>query len=254
MSLDKSGKVWGIYAIEESKVDVGEGESKESTPVETDIYMLAEFDTLTSIDIKHEGQITRYPVEEGGFASVAKVNSPIELTVTGIKTETEDLETQNEEEIQEFIERAKETEIEENYKVEIKPADKPHIALAIAELERYKGGTKLVTIVTPYRVFEDFNLIRFSYKHTTENGTSMLEATMTFQEVRSVKADYTTIKTNNENYATIEDTGKQAGTNPEREASDAYLLMHGQYEDTVGYGIWQNIKSGFSNLGSFIGR
>jgi hypothetical protein len=186
------GEFWGIYSevgqITTAQYNMGEYTYNTTTPI-------VEFDTLISIDVKQDAQITKYPAEEGGFTATAKVVSPIQLTIAGAKTELGDPESET-------------------------AANFSGITEAIEKLEELRKSNKLVTVQTPYKVYLGMNIINFGYRHTAEAGANMLEATLTLQEVRIVKPQYTTIEVANPNYA----TGTEGSSTPTEKADLKSLL------------------------------
>jgi hypothetical protein len=186
---------WGIYKTEEVIAT-----SRINGILTTEVYKTPaiEFDVFLSMDIKEDARITNYPVEEGGFTSAAKVISPIQITIVGAITELGEPASKN-------------------------APDVMHIYNTIETLESYRASTELVNIFTPQKVFLDMNLISLSWKHTAEGGVNLLEVTLGFQEVRTVKPQYTTIKVKNPKY----ETSSEGGNTPTEEQDPKSVLKKG---------------------------
>jgi hypothetical protein len=195
---------WGIYKEQARKVIRGGFYTTELA-----VAPVIEFDALISIDVKEDTRITSYPVEEGGFTAAAKVLQPAQITVVGAITE------------QVAITKGGYLDDETGERAAGKAEDLGKIKQAIQTLEAYKSSAELLQIITPYKAYLDLNLITFSYKHTAAGGVSMLEATMGFQEVRSVKPQYTTIESRNPNYS----AASQGGNLQAEKKDDRSLLL-----------------------------
>lgn len=113
------------------------------------------FDTFFACTVKQENKVAQNPVEKGGFVDYNKSGSPINLGVVLGKT-----------------------------------GSGGELAAMLDALDRLVSGTELVSIVTPEKTFLDFTLSGYDYDRKTENGIDRLLASLTFEEVRQVEAEY----------------------------------------------------------------
>lgn len=145
--------MWGIYL------------NNRLTPIAT-------FTNVLEVHFDKNTEVTSYPLEQGSFTNVNKVNMPNKAMLKISKSgATED--------IQNFI------------KV----------------IDKFKDSLTLVDVVTPYEVIRSLNIISFTYSHTATEGASMLIADLELHEIRKVEARYTTYAANDPNYAAITDRG-----------------------------------------------
>lgn len=120
---------------------------------------IADFDTFLSMNGKHESQVVQNAIEHGQFRSVNKIRKPDVCTV----------------------ELAKGGSIQD-------------IQLVLDNLKKYKDGTDLLIIYTPFGALVDMNLVGLDYSFRRGESTNILVAKLTFQEVQSagLSIEYTT--------------------------------------------------------------
>ena len=93
-----------------------------------------EFTAFLGAEVSNESKVITSPVEQGSFVAYNKVHSPAELTVTGA--------------------------------VKGEPAD---LTQAMELLDEMCNGTRLYNIVTPDRVYRDYNLYKLSYRRSVDD-------------------------------------------------------------------------------------
>lgn len=144
--------------IEYNWTILAEKKSKEST-FGKQIIDIADFDTFLSMNGKHESQVVQNAIEKGKFRSVNKIRKP-DVCV---------------------VELAKGGDVQD-------------IQLVLDNLKKYKDSTDLLTILTPFGVLYDMNLIGLDYSFRCGVSTNMLVAKLTLQEVQSsdLILEYTT--------------------------------------------------------------
>lgn len=137
---------------------------------------VASFDTFVSQEFKGEADVSKLPVE-GSFMSYNKVMKPKEVTVTMAKSGIPYL-----------------------------------LESTITALDEYRNSTKLISVITPYGLYDSMSLANLSYTLKREDG-GMLVVTLGLQEVRIVTPQYTTgissAKSRNKGNAGTVNRGKQ---------------------------------------------
>lgn len=109
---------------------------------------IAEFDSFISVNGSHNSQIVKNAIENGTFRSVNKIKDPnkivVELAKGGYKAGVEEV---------------------------------------LNKLKKYQDGTALCTVITPFGPINNLNLIGLDYTFSTDNGSNLLIAKLTFQEI-----------------------------------------------------------------------
>ena len=113
------------------------------------------FDSFMGCTVKQEQKIAQNPVEKGGFVDYNKSGSPANVGVILAKSGSPD-----------------------------------ELTALIDALDRLVESTELVSIITPEKTFIDFSLASYDYDRKTENGVDRLLASLTFEEIRQVEAEY----------------------------------------------------------------
>lgn len=121
--------------------------------------IVLEFSSFLSADVRNEGQAVSAPVEEGGFASYNKVDSPLSISAT-LAFQGNEMQIQN----------------------------------ALFTLSALREETRLVNLVTPDAEYASLTLENYNYSRTRENGVGVLFVELMFVEVRQVKTQYTNVK------------------------------------------------------------
>ena len=117
------------------------------------------FDVFEKSNYKGESKIVQSPVEEGSFASYNMTLTPQEVGCTLIKRgRSDDLST------------------------------------FINALQAFVESTDLLTVVTPEREYQNMKLIKATFDRSIDNGTDCIVADLSFQEVREITPEYTTVE------------------------------------------------------------
>lgn len=146
---------------------------------EEDWIDIANFDSFVSLNGNYDSQIVENVVEEGSFRSCNKINKPsiftIELGKGGTSQEIESV---------------------------------------LYNLKKYKNGTTLCRLTTPFGVIDNINLTKLAYSFTRDSGSNLLVATLTFQKIeQAYVAEMDTFvvgKLGNPSNADTKSTGKLA--------------------------------------------
>lgn len=113
-----------------------------------DMEDIAEFDSFISFNGSHSSNIVKNAIERGAFRSVNKIKDPDKITVELAKG---------------------------GYRAGIEEV--------LANLKLYQNSTVECAIVTPFGFIENLNLIGLDYSFTVNNGSNLLVAKLTFQEI-----------------------------------------------------------------------
>ncbi|AFU62309.1 hypothetical protein AVV48_gp60 [Acinetobacter phage phiAC-1] len=113
-------------------------------------------DSFVSMNHDAAASISKYPVEQGSFASYNKVNTPSMATVTLAKGGSDVNERQ----------------------------------LFLAQLETLLKSTLFFYIITPEYVYMRYQLIGINKSRTAQNGATMLTVNLDLEEVLEAKVDY----------------------------------------------------------------
>lgn len=118
-----------------------------------------EFDSFSKLNLKSESKVIQAPVENGSFVMYNKTNTPLEISCTLIKKGfPEDLQTY------------------------------------VDALLEYADNTKLLSIVTPDREYQNMNLTSVSFSRSAEGGVNLIMAECAFTEIRQVTPEYTSAR------------------------------------------------------------
>lgn len=117
------------------------------------------FSSFISADMRNESQVVSAPVEEGGFASYNKTDTPFEISVSlGFQGMDGELQA------------------------------------ALATLARLRESTELVSLVTPDSEYRSLTLKGFNYRRSREDGLGVLFVDLSFVEVRQVATRYVNVR------------------------------------------------------------
>lgn len=117
-------------------------------------------DSITAINYRQDYRIADYPIEQGGFESYNKIQTPKVMYVRMTKGGTE--------------------------------ADR---SFFLSEINKIKDTLDLYDILTPEATFSNFNVAGISIDRSQENGAGMIIADVQLQEVRqTVKLKFTKTK------------------------------------------------------------
>lgn len=141
---------------------------------------ICDFDSFISFNGSHDTQVVQNAVEQGSFRSVNKIKKPntciVELAKGGYRSDIENV---------------------------------------LSNLKKYQGSTKTFRVMTPFGNMDNLNLIKLEYQYTRDNGSNLLIAKLTFQEIvyGSVTGKYENIKVNTPDKTNTENTGNKALAN-----------------------------------------
>ncbi|MGS1010129.1 hypothetical protein [Achromobacter anxifer] len=124
---------WGVYATDGQQVLV--------------------FETFVSIKFNQGGQISSFPVEQGGFSSFNKVDTPYEATIKLAHG-----------------------------------GDQASREIMLSVLRKIVGSTDLYSVATPEIVYSSANLVKYEYSRGDRNGSNLLLVDLTLREVRQTAA------------------------------------------------------------------
>lgn len=147
------GKVWGI--VNEFGIPV----------------VLA--DTVLGMNYDAGSSISKYPVEQGSFASFNKVNAPSMATVQMAKGSGGVLER----------------------------------GLFLAQLEGLLKSTLSFHIITPEYVYLNYQIIGINHARTAQDGATMITVNLDLEEVLEAKVDYSIEEVKNPSDANTVDGG-----------------------------------------------
>lgn len=117
------------------------------------------FDVFEKSNYKGESKIVQSPVEEGSFASYNMTLTPQEVGCTLIKRGRSD-----------------------------------DLSAFINALQAFVESTDLLTVVTPEREYQNMKLTKATFDRSIDNGTDCIVADLSFQEVREITSEYTTVE------------------------------------------------------------
>ena len=138
---------------------------------------IAEFDSFISLNGSHSSQIVKNAIENGSFRSVNKIKEPnrivIELAKGGYRAGIEEV---------------------------------------LANLKKYENSTAICSVITPFGQLNSLNLIGLEYNFTIDNGSNLLVAKLTFQEIvyGSVFNNKRDKKVKLPSFQKLEDMGRKA--------------------------------------------
>ena len=111
-----------------------------------------EFDVFIDMDFSGENQVAHEPIEQGGFASYNKQDSPKEITVTLACTK-------------------------------MYMSQQP----VLENIDKLASGTQKLSLVTPASEYKNLNIEGYSYRRTEDAGAGMLVVELKLVEVREVE-------------------------------------------------------------------
>lgn len=116
---------------------------------------LLEFDAFLGLDYAQDARVPQQPIEQGSFAAYNKVGTPYMLKVTLAHSGSAG-------ELKTFCDA----------------------------LEELAAGTRLVSVVTPERVYRSASITSLRWQRTAENGADRVIAELTLEEIRQVAPVY----------------------------------------------------------------
>lgn len=131
-------------------------------------------DNVLEFEEKHGSRISKLPVEKGSFASYNKVSDPSELTITFSKSSGGSLER----------------------------------GAFLALLSSFEKSLAKVYVITPEKVYRNFNIVGHSQTRTADDGARLMKVTVNLEEVREVSVVLSSDETKNPEDSASVDTGE----------------------------------------------
>ena len=119
-----------------------------------------EFDVFIDMDFSGENQVAHEPIEQGGFASYNKQDSPKEITVTLACTK-------------------------------MYMSQQP----VLESIDKLASGTQKLSLITPASEYKNLNIESYSYRRTEDAGAGLLAVELKLVEVREVEVKKKTTAT-----------------------------------------------------------
>ena len=113
------------------------------------------FDSFIKSSVNSESKVTQMPVERGSFVDYNIVKTPLNMTVTLVKSGSSD-------ELSEYV----------------------NTLLELVD------STKLVTVITPEKEYNNMKIIKVNFDRSTDNGVNIILAECNFLEIRQVQSKY----------------------------------------------------------------
>ena len=113
------------------------------------------FDSFIKSSVNSESKVTQMPVEKGSFVDYNIIKSPLNMTVTLVKSGSSD-------ELGEYV----------------------NTLLELVD------NTKIVTVITPEKEYNNMKLTKVNFDRSTDNGVNIILAECNFLEIRQVKSKY----------------------------------------------------------------
>lgn len=117
------------------------------------------FTSFINMDLSTENKVIQAPVEQGGFVTYNKVQTPLEISLqVAIKGDASELDD------------------------------------AIDDLLTMSGSTQLLSLITPEREYKNLNLTKLAWRRTTDEGIDVIYVDCGLTEIRQVESEYTNAK------------------------------------------------------------
>ena len=113
------------------------------------------FDSFIKSSVNSESKVTQMPVEGGSFVDYNIVKTPLNMSVTLVKSGSSD-------ELSEYV----------------------NTLLELVD------STKLVTVITPEKEYNNMKIVKVNFDRSTDNGVNIILAECNFLEIRQVQSKY----------------------------------------------------------------
>lgn len=147
------------------------------------------FDVFEKSNYKGESKIVQSPVEEGSFASYNMTLTPQEVGCTLIKRGRSD-----------------------------------DLSAFINALQAFVESTDLLTVVTPEREYQGMKLVKATFDRSIDNGTDCIVADLSFQEVREITSEYTTVEMQEKTQRGVQQSKKVTADTPAQKQEQISIL------------------------------
>lgn len=131
-------------------------------------------DNVIGFEEKHSSRIAKLHIEKGSFASYNKVSDPSNITITFSKGSGGALSR----------------------------------GLFLAELDMLEKSTTKVYVITPEKVYRNYNIVGTSQTRTADDGARLMKVAVNLEEVREVAVDYFNSETKNAEDSESVDVGE----------------------------------------------
>ena len=164
----------------------------------TTLKVVAEADTVASIQYKNEARVTTAPTANGSFVAYNKIKTPYSAVVRMVKSE-------NTASLLSGISSAlRGTSTQSKFDF-------------LAALEAARDSTNLYDIVTPDATYYDANIISLAYQRSASSGSDLLIVDVFLQEIRTSTPVYSSSSklpnATNPSAADVTGTGKAQTSN-----------------------------------------
>ena len=129
------------------------------------------------------------PVEEGSFASYNMTLTPQEVGCTLIKRGRSD-----------------------------------DLSAFINALQAFVESTDLLTVVTPEREYQNMKLTKATFDRSIDNGTDCIVADLSFQEVREITSEYTTVEMQEKTQRGVQQSKSNASSSASEKPKEKSVL------------------------------
>lgn len=147
------------------------------------------FDVFEKSNYKAESKIVQSPVEEGSFASYNMTLTPQEVGCTLIKRGRSD-----------------------------------DLSAFINALQAFVESTDLLTVVTPEREYQNMKLTKATFDRSIDNGTDCIVADLSFQEVREITSECTTVEMQEKTQRGVQQSKKVTADTPAKKQEQISIL------------------------------
>lgn len=113
------------------------------------------FDSFIKSSVNSESKVTQMPVERGSFVDYNIVKTPLNMSVTLVKSGSSD-------ELSEYV----------------------NTLLELVD------STKLVTVITPEKEYNNMKIVKVNFDRSTDKGVNIILAECNFLEIRQVQSKY----------------------------------------------------------------
>lgn len=158
------------------------------------LKLVAEADTITSINYKNEARVTTAPTANGSFVAYNKVKTPYNAVIRMVKSNNT-------------------AGILSGVSSLLLGTSTQSKFDFLAALESARDSTNLYYIVTPDATYYDANITSLAYQRSASNGADMITVDVFLQEIRTASSVYSSTDTKTANAtsassASIASTGK----------------------------------------------
>ena len=178
--------VWGVFSEKTSK-------------------LVAEADTITSLNYKNEARVTTAPTANGSFVAYNKVKTPYNAVVRMVKSNNT-------------------AGILSGISSLLLGTSTQSKMDFLSALESARDSTNLYRIVTPDATYHNANITSLAYQRSASNGADMITVDVFLQEIRTASSVYSSTDTKTAN-ATSASSASVASTGKAQASSSSSSLL-----------------------------